>query len=123
MRGTEEQGEEEADIVLSEDTKRQIRAIMRQISASVTFLPDLEDQDCKTPIMLHCLVNSNLVSSLGTFNVLVHADKDVEFPSTWGDSDPHLIKGGGEHMKLKSFATPAHKISTIIAYKRDEEDF
>ncbi|KAL1931068.1 hypothetical protein VTP01DRAFT_10205 [Rhizomucor pusillus] len=100
-RQAEEQDESN---ILSQDTKRQIRAIMRQISASVTFLPDLEDQDC-------------------TFNVLVHTDKDVEFPSTWGDSDPHLIRGGGEHMRLKSFATSAHKVTTIIAYKRDEEDF
>lgn len=43
-RQAEEQNESN---ILSQDTKRQIRAIMRQISASVTFLPDLEDQDCK----------------------------------------------------------------------------
>lgn len=47
-RMNERQAEEQDESnILSQDTKRQIRAIMRQISASVTFLPDLEDQDCK----------------------------------------------------------------------------
>lgn len=43
-------------------------AIIRQITASVTFLP-LIDEPC-------------------SFDLLVYADEDVDVPRTWEDSDP-----------------------------------
>ncbi|KAI9321033.1 HORMA domain-containing protein [Dichotomocladium elegans] len=85
---------------LDEKTKTQIRAIMRQIAASVTFLPELDPDDC-------------------TINILVHTDQDVNVPTTWGDSDPKLIKGGGEHVRLKSFSTSVHKVSALVAYRME----
>ncbi|OWP05969.1 mitotic spindle checkpoint component mad [Marssonina coronariae] len=51
-----------------------IQAIFRQITASVTFLPQLEGE---------C-----------TFNVLVYADADSEVPMEWGDSDAKEIRNG-----------------------------
>ncbi|GAB5589929.1 Mitotic spindle checkpoint component mad2 [Umbelopsis nana] len=80
-----------------EDIYKEIQAIMRQITASVTFLPILEDK---------C-----------TFNILVYADEDVQVPTTWEDSDPNLIAGGGEHVKLRSFDTSMHKIDALVAYR------
>jgi mitotic spindle assembly checkpoint protein MAD2 len=68
---------------------------MRQITASVTFLPLLED-DC-------------------TFNVVVYADADAPVPSEWADSDPKNIKNP-EMVQLRSFSTDAHKIDTLVAY-------
>ncbi|KAG2178466.1 hypothetical protein INT44_001618 [Umbelopsis vinacea] len=79
------------------DIYKEIQAIMRQITASVTFLPILEDK---------C-----------TFNILVYADEDVQVPTTWEDSDPNLIAGGGEHVKLRSFDTSMHKIDALVAYR------
>ncbi|ORX54928.1 spindle assembly checkpoint protein Mad2p [Hesseltinella vesiculosa] len=76
---------------------QEIRAILRQITACVSFLPTLEDE---------C-----------TFNVLVYADKDVEVPTSWADSDANLIPGGGEHVRLRSFSTDKHKIEPIVAYQ------
>lgn len=58
-----------------------------------------------------------LLTPLGTFNILVYADEDVQVPTTWEDSDPNLIAGGGEHVKLRSFDTSMHKIDALVAYR------
>lgn len=63
-----------------------------------------------------------LYVSIGTINILVHTDQDVNVPTTWGDSDPKLIEGGGEHVRLKSFSTSVHKISALVAYRIDDEE-
>ncbi|KAI8068001.1 DNA-binding protein [Gongronella butleri] len=76
---------------------KEIQAILRQITASVSFLPTLEEE---------C-----------TFNVLVYANKDVVVPPTWGDSGPSFIPGGGEHVKLKSLTTSKHSIEPFVAYQ------
>lgn len=78
-----------------EEIQKDLQGIMRQITASVTFLPLLED-DC-------------------TFNVLVYADADASVPSEWADSDPKNIKNP-EQVQLRSFSTDAHKIDTLVAY-------
>lgn len=54
----------------------EIQAIMRQISASVTFLP--------------------LLSETCSFDLLVYTDKGAEVPLSWEDSDPCLIKNAAE---------------------------
>ncbi|RUS29297.1 putative mitotic spindle checkpoint protein [Jimgerdemannia flammicorona] len=59
--------------------------------------------------------------NLGTFNILVYADKDAEVPTTWCDSDPHLLKGGSEHVKLRSFSTNFHKVDALVAYRRNDD--
>ncbi|CEP11869.1 hypothetical protein [Parasitella parasitica] len=87
--------------VIQQNTKKQIQSILRQITASVSYLPELEVDDC-------------------TFNVLVYANKDVVVPVTWGDSGPNLIEGGGEHVRLKSFNTLVHKVDSFVAYKMDD---
>ncbi|PBP25021.1 hypothetical protein BUE80_DR003920 [Diplocarpon rosae] len=73
-----------------------IQAIFRQITASVTFLPQL-DGEC-------------------TFNVLVYADADSEVPMEWGDSDAKEIKNG-EKVQLRSFSTSNHKVDTLVSYR------
>ncbi|ORY96877.1 DNA-binding protein [Syncephalastrum racemosum] len=88
--------------VWTEGGKRQFRAIMRQIAAAVTYLPELNPEDY-------------------TINVLVHADMDADVPSTWGDTDPGLIKGGGEHMRLKELSTASHTVTPFVAYRIMED--
>ncbi|KAG2219413.1 hypothetical protein INT45_010604 [Circinella minor] len=100
----EQQQRFDYDRELTEDTKAQIRAIMRQILASVTVLPELDPDDV-------------------TFVILVHTDQDVDVPTTWGDSDPKLIKGGGEHVRLKPLSTSKHKITPFVAYRMEEDDY
>lgn len=62
----------------------EIQAIMRQITASVTFLPLLQEP---------C-----------SFDLLVYADKEATVPVLWEDSDPCLI-ANAEQVKLRSFST------------------
>jgi mitotic spindle assembly checkpoint protein MAD2 len=78
------------------EIQAEIQAIFRQITASVTFLPQL-DGEC-------------------TFNVLVYADADSEVPLEWGDSDAKEIKDA-ENVQLRSFSTSSHKVDTLVSYR------
>jgi len=74
----------------------EIQSIFRQITASVTFLPQL-DGNC-------------------TFNVLVYADADSDVPLEWGDSDAREIEGA-EKVQLRSFSTQNHRVDTLVSYR------
>jgi hypothetical protein len=63
---------------------QEIQAIMRQITASVTFLPLLSEPCC--------------------FDLLVYADQAATVPITWEDSDPCYISNS-EEVRLRSFNT------------------
>ena len=62
----------------------EIQAIIRQITASVTFLP-LLNEPC-------------------SFDLLVYTKKDAAVPQKWEDSDPCYILNSQE-VKLRSFTT------------------
>lgn len=93
---------QEAKIAQKEKAKTEkeiqdeIQAIFRQITASVTFLPQL-DGAC-------------------TFNVLVYADAASAVPLEWGDSDAREVVGG-ERVQLRSFSTSNHKVETLVSYR------
>eukprot|EP00128_Syssomonas_multiformis_P000832 Colp12_sorted_trinity150504_noHs@11918 len=74
----------------------EIQAVIRQITASVSFLPLLEPP---------C-----------TFDLLVYTNADLEVPMTWEESDPKYIKNAAD-VRLRSFSTSIHKIDTCVAYK------
>ncbi|PTB71308.1 DNA-binding protein, partial [Trichoderma longibrachiatum ATCC 18648] len=78
------------------EIQAEIAAIFRQITASVTFLPQLTG-DC-------------------TFNVLVYADADSDVPVEWGDSDAKEIQNG-ERVQLRGFSTANHRVDTIVSYR------
>ena len=79
----------------------EIQAIIRQITASVTFLPLLQEP---------C-----------SFDLLVYADTDAEVPVAWEQSDPKYISNSTE-VQLRSFTTKVHKVEPMIAYKTDLAD-
>ena len=68
--------------------KQEIRDVIRQITASVTFLP-----------LLDCLC---------TFDVLIYTPDNTEVPQEWKESDAKLITNS-EEVKLRSFSTGVHK--------------
>ncbi|KAK4096953.1 HORMA domain-containing protein [Parathielavia hyrcaniae] len=78
------------------EIQSEIAAIFRQITASVTFLPQLQG-DC-------------------TFNVLVYADASSEVPVEWGDSDAKEIENG-ERVQLRGFSTQSHRVDTLVSYR------
>lgn len=82
-----------------QEIQAEIAAIFRQITASVTFLPQLTG-DC-------------------TFNVLVYADADSDVPVEWGDSDAKEIENG-ERVQLRGFSTANHRVDTLVSYRLGE---
>uniref|UniRef100_A0A7S3NK88 HORMA domain-containing protein n=1 Tax=Aureoumbra lagunensis TaxID=44058 RepID=A0A7S3NK88_9STRA len=85
----------------SKDITNEIQAIIRQITASVTFLP-LLDEPC-------------------AFDLLVYTRKSSSVPGTWEDTDPRYIPNANE-VKLRSFTTKIHNIDTAVSYCLDEHD-
>eukprot|EP00899_Mesostigma_viride_P011851 jgi/Mesvir1/20667/Mv14881-RA.1 len=78
----------------------EIQAIIRQITASVTFLP-LLDGPC-------------------TFDLLVYTDASSEVPTAWEESDPKYIANSAE-VRLRSFTTKVHKVDALVAYKAEDD--
>jgi len=78
--------------------KSEIRDVIRQITASVTFLP-----------LLDCLCS---------FDILIYTHKDMEVSDEWGESDPCFI-ANSEEVKLRSFSTAVHKVEAAVSYKAD----
>uniref|UniRef100_A0A915I1T6 Mitotic spindle assembly checkpoint protein MAD2A n=1 Tax=Romanomermis culicivorax TaxID=13658 RepID=A0A915I1T6_ROMCU len=76
-----------------ERIQQEIRDVIRQITASVTFLPFLEQQ---------CAID-----------VLIYAKKDSQVPEGWSDSDPRYVVNG-EVVQLKSFSTGLHSVDAKI---------
>mmetsp|Transcript_11049 Transcript_11049/g.13071 ORF Transcript_11049/g.13071 Transcript_11049/m.13071 type:complete len:251 (-) Transcript_11049:204-956(-) len=79
---------------------KEIQAIIRQITASVTFLP-LLNEPC-------------------SFDLLVYTDNEATVPQKWEDSDPRYILKSQE-VKLRSFTTSVHKVESMVTYKEKDE--
>lgn len=86
----------------TEQIQREIQAIIRQITSSVTFLPTLDDDEY-------------------TFNVLVHTDPTNEnVPMEWADAQDKLINGTVESVSMRNFQTNVHNVGTTVQYKRKD---
>lgn len=81
-----------------QEISQEIAAIMRQIAASVTFLPLLEDE---------C-----------SFDLIVYTKKDSETPQEWEESDARFVKNA-ETVKLRSFSTKVHQVDAEVSYKAE----
>ncbi|KAF9583495.1 hypothetical protein BGW38_009340 [Lunasporangiospora selenospora] len=82
------------------EIQSEIQAILRQITASVSFLPML-DEKC-------------------TWTILCQTERDVEVPATWSDADPHLVHNA-EQVRLRSFSTNLHRVDAMVAYRLQDE--
>jgi mitotic spindle assembly checkpoint protein MAD2 len=77
----------------SKEIHGEIQAIIRQVTASVTFLP-LLNEPC-------------------SFDLLVYTKKDAAVPAKWEDSDPCYIMNSQE-VKLRSFTTSVSSIFLVV---------
>ncbi|CCF60177.1 hypothetical protein KAFR_0J01100 [Kazachstania africana CBS 2517] len=93
-----EQSNEEPESIDSEVTKNQIRALIRQITASMTFLPELANEGNYT------------------FNVLAYTDAYAKVPLDWADSDSKEVENA-EVVQFKSFSTNDHKVGLQVSYR------
>ncbi|RKP28743.1 DNA-binding protein [Metschnikowia bicuspidata] len=97
------QGEVEEEGRSLATIQREIQAIIRQVTASVAYLPFLKDDEY-------------------TFNVLVYTDSDYDvnnIPLEWSDTkgDGKLIQGETDQVKFSSFRTDLHIVGTSVSYK------
>ncbi|KAG8454025.1 hypothetical protein GDO86_000597 [Hymenochirus boettgeri] len=77
--------------------QEEIRSVIRQITATVTFLPLLE--------------------TACAFDLLIYTDKDLEAPEKWEESGPQFVSNS-EEVRLRSFTTTIHKVNSMVAYKK-----
>ncbi|XP_078267443.1 mitotic spindle assembly checkpoint protein MAD2A [Rhinoraja longicauda] len=88
----------EARVTSEKAIQDEIRSVIRQITATVTFLP-LLDAAC-------------------SFDLLIYTDKDLEVPEMWEESGPQFINNS-EEVRLRSFTTTIHKVNSLVAYKKN----
>lgn len=82
------------------EINKEIAAILRQITSSVSFLP--------------------LLSECCTFDLLVYTPNDCKANTAlWEESDPKYINKANE-VRLRSFSTKIHQVETAVAYKAEE---
>ncbi|XP_069486774.1 mitotic spindle assembly checkpoint protein MAD2A isoform X2 [Ambystoma mexicanum] len=79
--------------------QEEIRSVIRQITATVTFLPLLE--------------------TACAFDLLIYTDKDLDVPEKWEESGPQLVSNS-EEVRLRSFTTTIHNVKSMVAYKRTD---
>ncbi|VEU19356.1 DEKNAAC100314 [Brettanomyces naardenensis] len=97
----EDRGEGSPESKSKAEVQKEIQSIIRQITASVTFLPELQGEN--------------------TFNVLVFADPNCKVPVEWGDSDAKEIHGDSvENVRFRSFSTDNHSVSAYVTYRISE---
>lgn len=85
------------------ETQKEIQSIIRQISSSITFLPEFEEPQ--------------------TFKILVHTVGDIKSTQEWDDAKPlkELDGIGIESVEFDNFETNKHNISTFVTYKQRNE--
>ncbi|CAX44643.1 mitotic spindle checkpoint component (MAD2), putative [Candida dubliniensis CD36] len=91
-----------------QEIQKEIRAIIRQITSSVSYLPVLKDSDTDTD------------GEGYTFNVLVYTDPNTSIPIEWCDTqgDGKILHGNNiDNVKFTSFSTDIHQIGTSVSYK------
>ena len=76
--------------------QQEIGSVMRQISATVSYLP-----------LLDCICS---------FDVLIHTLKDCQVPEKWNETAPVQIVNQ-QSVKLRSFSTGLHQVDTVVNYK------
>lgn len=86
-----------------QEIQREIQAIIRQITASGSYLPFLKDDEY-------------------TFNVLVFTDPAYDprnIPTEWADTngDAKMIDGESDSVRFTSFQTNLHQVGTSVSYR------
>lgn len=88
-----------APVTSNKEVKRiqqEIGSVMRQISATVSYLP-----------LLDCICS---------FDILIHTLKDCDVPDKWNEAEAVFIQNS-QAVQLRSFSTGLHKVDTVVNYK------
>lgn len=71
----------------------------------------------KCVLQIHVNNYSSVILS-GAFDLLIFTDKELSVPEKWEESGPQFITNS-EEVRLRSFTTTIHKVSSMVAYKKD----
>ncbi|XP_037044829.1 mitotic spindle assembly checkpoint protein MAD2A [Bradysia coprophila] len=83
----------------AKDLKRiqmEIGSVMRQISATVSYLP--------------------LLDNICSFDILLQTKETTEVPDKWDETNPVCIQNA-QSVQLRSFSTGVHTVNTAVSYK------
>lgn len=78
----------------------EIGAVMRQIAATISYLP-----------LLECVCS---------FDLLIHCEKELDIPTNWNETDGISIKNS-QVVNLKAFSTGLHKVETVVSYRMSDD--
>ena len=98
----------------NKEVEAEIRALMKQISASVTFLPLIE------------VKSNSFFLILESFDVIVYVREEALLKDhniikkDWNDSEQFLINNG-ESVDFRHFTTKTHKVNAVVTYKLNRE--
>ena len=111
----------------------EIQAIIRQITASVTFLPLLEDP-CTFDLLVYTKRQSPAAGGDGNDGsdgsdgsgseaaAGAPAGGLVPIPADWEESDArHVAPGCAADVRLRSFSTKVHKVDTAVTYRASDD--
>ncbi|EIW64559.1 mitotic spindle checkpoint protein MAD2 [Trametes versicolor FP-101664 SS1] len=93
------EGSQPAPAKPESEIQAEIRAILKQIVSTVTFLPVIDEPT--------------------VFNILAYTSESVDIPANeWVDTDPLAIEASkSQQVKLRSFSTDVHRIEAMVAYR------
>ncbi|RPD55841.1 spindle assembly checkpoint protein [Lentinus tigrinus ALCF2SS1-6] len=93
------EGSQPAPAKPESDIQAEIRNILKQIVATVTFLPVIDEPT--------------------VFNILAYTKESADVPANeWVDTDPLAIEASkSQQVKLRSFSTDVHRIEAMVAYR------
>lgn len=95
----EDTTENQENINNNKDLKRiqmEIGSVMRQISATVSYLP--------------------LLDNICSFDILLQTKATTEVPEKWDETNPVSIQNA-QSVQLRSFSTGVHTVNTAVSYK------
>lgn len=97
------------------EVQQEIRNVLRQITACVTFLPML-DCVCTCHLVIFTHSESQLIFHMaGSFDLQVHTAKDADGEG-WGEVQAATIQNAQE-VQLRSFSTSLQGVHTFVSYK------
>lgn len=99
--GSENAPPGEEKVKTTKEIVKDIQNLVRQITASVTFMPLLDEP--------------------ASFDMLIYTKKDTETPAEWEETGPRIISKKQE-VKLRSFSTSLHNVDASVSYACDDDE-
>ena len=107
----------------AKEIQGEIQALVRQITASVTFLPMLDEAASFDLLAYTDAVRTRVADTCSHSLSSPPASllQDATVPCAWEDSDPRYIPTPAE-VRLRSFDTSIHKVAPAVSFRQGAAD-